>query len=145
MFADLSIIAPGSLSDLRQLSVLDLSQSSLTSLSLPGLASLTSLLVEDNPWACDCRLVSLQSLLLRLNPASEAVCESPRSRRGELVTRVRLEPCDPSLSQLEAEEEEEEGQMFYLCLFISLTCLSIFGLILIFTRRKLAQIISQLR
>ena len=144
MFADLRLIAPGSLSDLRQLSVLDLSQSSLTSLSLPDLASLTSLLVEDNPWACDCRLVSLQSLLLRLNPASEAVCESPRSRRGELVTRVRLEPCDPSLSQLEAEEEEE-GQMFYLCLFISLTCLSIFGLILIFTRRKLAQIISLLR
>ena len=143
MFADLRLVTPGSLSGQHQLSVLDLSQTRLASLSLPGLASLASLLVEDNPWACDCRLVSLQSLLRSLNPASGAECESPRSRRGELVTRVRLEPCDPSLSQLEAGEEE--GQMFYLCLFISLTCLSIIGLILIFTRRKLAQIISQLR
>ena len=143
VFADLRMVTPGSLSGQDQLSVLDLSRTRLSSLSLPGLASLASLLVEDNPWACDCRLVSLQSLLRSLNPASGALCESPGSRRGELVTRVRLEPCDPSLSQLEAEEEE--GQMFYLCLFISLTCLSIIGLILIFTRRKLAQIISQLR
>ena len=73
---------------------------------------------------------------------------SPRSRRGELVTRVRLELCDPSISRglgMLETEEGERGQMFYLCLFTSLTCLSIIGLVLIFTRRKLAQIISQLR
>merc|ERR1711976_989315 len=68
--------------------------------------------------------------------------------RGELVTRVRLEPCDSSISRglgMQEPEEGERGQMFYLCLFTSLTCLSIIGLVLIFTRRKLAQIISQLR
>ena len=92
--------------------------------------------------------MSLQALLVRVSPASRAECESPRSWRGELVTRVRLEPCDPSISRglgMLEPEEGERGQMFYLCLFISLTCLSIIGLVLIFTRRKLAQIISQLR
>ena len=137
------MFSPDAVLGLDQLSVLDLSQARLPRLSLPPLPSLSSLLVSGNPWTCDCRLVSLQSLLLRLSPASRAECGAPSSRRGELVTRVRLEPCDPSLAQ--PEEEEEEGQMFYLCLFISLTCLSIIGLVLIFTRKKLAQMISQMR
>ena len=142
------MFAPEALTGQDQLSVLDLRHTRLSSLSPPPLPGLASLLLEANPWACDCRLASLQALLLRVTPASKAECVTPRSRRGELVTRVRLEPCDPSIisrgrGQLEAEEED--GQMFYLCLFISLTCLSIIGLVLIFTRRKLAQIISQLR
>ena len=144
MFADLSMFAPEALTGQDQLSVLDLRHTRLSRLAPPPLPGLSSLLVEAAPWACDCRLASLQSLVTRVTPASRAECETPGSRRGELVTRVRLGPCDPSISQGELEAEEG-GQMFYLCLFISLTCLSIIGLVLIFTRRKLAQIISQLR
>ena len=62
------------------------------------------------------------------------------------VTRLRMEPCE--LGQSEGRGHGEAGagdQLFYLSLLISLSCLSIIGLVLLFTRRKLAQIISQLR
>ena len=121
-------------------------------MTLPQLGSLHQLRADHNPWSCDCRLAPLHAQLRDQQLASAAVCEQPAAVRGQLVAEV--EQLSSSCDQLTPSEQtrvreapgtggEEEAHYFYL--IIALSCLSIVGTVVIFARRKIAHLISDLR
>ena len=122
-------------------------------MTLPQLGSLHQLRADHNPWSCDCRLAPLHAQLRDQQLASAAVCEQPAAVRGQLVAEV--EQLTSSCDQLTPSEQtrvreapgtgEEEDSAHYFYLIIALSCLSIVGTVVIFARRRIAHIISDLR
>ena len=122
-------------------------------MTLPQLGSLHQLRADHNPWSCDCRLAPLHTQLRDQQLASAAVCEQPAAVRGQLV--VEVEELTSSCDQLAPSEQtrvreapgtgEEEDSAHYFYLIIALSCLSIVGTAVIFARRRIAHIISDLR
>ena len=119
-------------------------------MTLPQLGSQLRLRADHNPWSCDCRLAQLHTQLRDQQLASAAVCEQPAAVRGQLVAEVEqlTASCDqltPSEQTGDSEGLEEEDSAHYFYLIIALSCLSIVGTVVIFTRRKIAHVISDLR
>ena len=118
-------------------------------MTLPQLGSKLQLRADHNPWSCDCRLAQLHTQLRDQQLASAAVCEQPAAVRGQLVAEV--EQLTASCDQLTPSEQTgdsegpEEDSAHYFYLIIALSCLSIVGTVVIFTRRRIAHIISDFR
>ena len=132
---------PSILEGLAQLSELDISCNQLATVTLPQLGSQLELRADHNPWSCDCRLAQLHTQLRDQQLASAAVCEQPAAVRGQLVAEVEqlTASCDqltPSeqTGDSEAPGPEEEDSTHYFYLIIALSCLSIVGTVVIFTR-----------
>ena len=144
---------PSILEGLDQLSELDISCNQLATVTLPQLGSQLQLRADHNPWSCDCRLAQLHTQLRDQQLASAAVCEQPAAVRGQLVAEVKqlTASCDqltPSEQTRDSEgpgHGEEEDSTHYFYLIIALSCLSIVGTVVIFTRRRIAHVISDLR
>ena len=141
---------PSILEGLAQLSELDISCNQLATVTLPQLGSQLQVRADHNPWSCDCRLAQLHTQLRDQQLASAAVCEQPAAVRGQLVAEVEqlTGSCDqltPSEQTGDSEGPEEEDSAHYFYLIIALSCLSIVGTVVIFTRRRIAHVISDLR
>ena len=121
-------------------------------MTLPQLGSQLQVRADHNPWSCDCRLAQLHTQLRDQQLASAAVCEQPAAVRGQLVAEVeqltgscdQLTPSEQTRDS-EAPGPEEEDSAHYFYLIIALSCLSIVGTVVIFTRRRIAHVISDLR
>ena len=121
-------------------------------MTLPQLGSQLQLRADHNPWSCDCRLAQLHTQLRDQQLASAAVCEQPAAVRGQLVAEVEqlTGSCDQLTPSEQTRDSEglgpgEEDSAHYFYLIIALSCLSIVGTVVIFTRRRIAHVISDLR
>ena len=140
----LSSWSPDFLHGSNSLIELDISDNNLSTVILPKLPSLQQIKLENNPWLCDCKLIQMQLKLLQLKLRNSPLCHRPRGVSDQVLTQVKLVPCDSHTSE-EYSEENLSEQHYFIYLLISASCLSIIGLVFILSRRKLCLIISQLR
>lgn len=98
--------------DLKRLSTLYLFNNSLVQLSgqcldmLPGLEYLR---LNDNPWSCDCKAVSLWEWLKRFRGSTSTVgCQAPSNLVGKDLKELRKEDfpnCSPTVSNSESRAQ----------------------------------------
>ncbi|XP_078074567.1 uncharacterized protein LOC144497328 [Mustelus asterias] len=91
---NISFIEPDSFEGMATtLKVLHLASNDLTNLSpevLRPLVSLNHLLINDNPWECDCKLLSLCRWLLSSSLRLNIRCHSPHQLRGKSLHYISI-------------------------------------------------------
>ena len=141
----LSTMDPESLVNLKSLTTLDLSGNQLSTVTLPLITSLKKVNANNNPWRCDCRLLSLQKQLkLQLTP-SQALCAKPSHLSEKSVTKVELRLCEKHFSEEFSEDANTFPRHYLFYPFITVACLSIVIMILISLRKKLKICVDQIR
>lgn len=102
--------------DLKRLTTLYLFNNTLTELSgqcLDTLPSLEYLRLNDNPWSCDCKALSLWEWLKRFRGSTSSVdCQAPINMIGKDLKELRKEDfsgCSPVISESRAQTNNLSG------------------------------------